>query len=76
MRCTLPSYRRAQGTDKKETGNEEGWHRSGEAEQKNLGTEANDRLMEARKAREKHRSAKAQADLTLIRAQAGLLQVS
>jgi hypothetical protein len=24
MRCTLPSYRRAQGTDKKETGNEEG----------------------------------------------------
>jgi hypothetical protein len=22
--CTLPSYRRAQGTDKKETGNEEG----------------------------------------------------
>src|SRR6476659_10573895 len=22
MRCTLPSYRRAQGTDKKETGNE------------------------------------------------------
>ena len=24
MRCTLPSYRRARSTDKKETGNEEG----------------------------------------------------
>jgi hypothetical protein len=26
MRCTLPSYRRAQGTDKKETGNKKGQH--------------------------------------------------
>ena len=34
MRCTLPSYRRAQGTDKKETGNEEGSTAAAKASQK------------------------------------------
>jgi hypothetical protein len=38
MRCTLPSYRRAHGTDKKETGNKEGSHRSDEAEQEYFAT--------------------------------------
>src|ERR1041384_1907398 len=41
MRCTLPSYRRARSTDKKETGNEEGEHRSGKGEQENLAAEVN-----------------------------------
>src|ERR1700758_1892281 len=42
MRCTLPSYRRAQGTDKKETGNEEGWHCCGKGDEECFSTETDD----------------------------------